>query len=155
MCATLLVGHFACTAAACNTTLSTLGYTFLGPGRCQDRAGNTSTAYACLANRTCPPQDANKCAAICASASGCTGFEMRTGMPNITSVLPVCCILVSTAPHSEPSLPWSLVPGQQPKSGRVVVKASGNLTAGCCYKRDYPNPNPDLNPVKVTLPLKP
>ena len=135
---------------SCNTTLSEPGYTILGPGRCQDKAGNTSTAYTCISNSSCP-QDADNCSKACAAASGCTGFEMRTDVPNATSPYPSCCILVSKAPSEgkDPVLPWSLLPGQQPMSGRVVVQASGNATVGCCYKRNYPNPNPPLNPVKV------
>ena len=132
---------------ACNSTLYTPGYTFLGPGRCQDRAGNTSTTYACIADQC--PHDAGECGEICAVAYGCTGFEMRTDVHNTTTSRPMCCILVSTTPHTEPPLTWSLLPGQQPKSGRVVVNASGNATAGCCCKRNCPKPNPELNPVKV------
>ena len=143
LCTALLANYL-----ACNTTLDMPGYTFLGPGRCEDRAGNTSTAYACTDDQC--PRNADECAAICAVGFGCTGFEMRTDVPNTTTSHPVCCVLMSTAPHvPQPSLNWTLLAGLQPNSGRVVVNASGNATAGCCYKRDYPKPNPPLNPVKV------
>ena len=127
---------------SCNTTLLTPGYTFLGPGRCQDRHGRTPTAYTCTSDYC--PHNTNECAAICTVASGCTGFEMRTDVPNTTASRPACCILVSNA-----DLPWSKLAGQQANFGRVVVGASGNGTTSCCYKRDYPNPNPSGNPIKV------
>lgn len=126
----------------CNTTLVTPGYTFLGPGRCQDRLSKSSTAYTCTSDYC--PDGTEECAAACAGAAGCTGFEMRTDVPNNTTSRPVCCILVSRA-----ALPWSRLAGQQPNSGTAVVIASGNATAGCCYKLNYPNPNPAGNPVKV------
>ena len=142
-----VVGTFLLVSASrylsCNMTLSEPGYTILGPGRCQDKAGNTSIAYTCISDVSCP-RDTDNCSMACAATAGCTGFEMRTDVPNATSSSPFCCILVSTAPSN-----WSLLPGQQPNAGRVVVQASGNATAGCCYKRNYPNPNPPLNPVKV------
>ena len=76
---------------------------------------------------------------------------MWTDVSNTTTTsFPMCCVLMSTAPHvPEPSRVWILLAGLQPNSGRVVVNASGNATAGCCYKLNYPKPNPPLNPVKV------
>ena len=135
-------------------------FTLLGSGRCVDSADLTPLSYACT-QAGCPAiDDLASCSLVCTTDSGCTGFEMRDAGDG-SGVN--CFVFVAKTPKfGSASLPWPWVQynGTQPNNARIVVSTSrhpseeqmkNGVSKGndhsCCYKKNYPRPNPDGNPV--------
>ena len=58
------------------------------------------------------------------------------------------CHVISIEPPVFAGYNWTVTPGTQPVDPRTVVRANATLDpTSCCYKRDYPRPNPSDNPV--------
>ena len=155
-CAVGLLAPFATTALTaelgsnntCQNVTAVPDVLSLGLGQCVDQQGRTSTAFMCV-DDACPfISNADSCALLCTADPGCTGFDLRqssvtsssTNTPSLT-----CAIFTAQAPS--PPEYWVEVNGTQPSNGRIVVNAGGISNSTCCYKRAYPRPNPDNNPV--------